>query len=228
MRWGRTTGIWLGGHLLSRTLLILLALLLFFLSSVVFVDRRLKPTLLQIAEARARVIATRAINGAINEKMVRSMRYEDLYSIKTDARGKIVFMQPNTGEINRLASETTIQVQEALKSIADERIRIPLGQVLGSQLFASFGPWIQVKIVPIGTVETFVRDKYEQAGINQTRHKLYMEVQGTIKIVVPLITANVVVRTEVPITEGVIVGEVPQVYLGIDGGTLNQLKNGSK
>lgn len=228
MRWGRSTGVFVGRRTFSKVLLAFLALLLAFLSSVIFVDRRLKPTMLQIAEARARVIATRAINGAINEKTVRSMRYEDLYSIKTDARGKIVFMQPNTGEINRLASETTIQVQESLRNIADERIRIPLGQVLGSQLFASFGPWIQVKIVPIGTVETFVRDKYEQAGINQTRHKLYMEVQGTIKIVVPLITSNVVVRTEVPITEGIIVGEVPQVYLGIDGNTLNQFKNGAK
>ncbi len=228
MRWGRSTGVFVGRRAFFKVFLALLALLLVFLSSVVFVDRRLKPTMLQIAEARARVIATRAINGAINEKTVRSMRYEDLYSIKTDTRGKIVFMQPNTGEINRLASETTIQVQEALKSIADERIRIPLGQVLGSQLFASFGPWIQVKIVPIGTVETFVRDKYEQAGINQTRHKLYMEVLGTVKIVVPLITSNVVVRTEVPLTEGIIVGEVPQVYLGIDGNTLNQFKNGAK
>ncbi|MBO8126832.1 MAG: sporulation protein YunB [Firmicutes bacterium] len=189
-----------------------------FLAAVVFVivDYRLKPTLLKIAEARANMIATSVINRAIHEKVARTMRYEDLYSIRQDNRGRVVLMQPNTGEINRLAAEATIQIQEALKNISEERIRIPLGQALGSHLLASMGPWISVRIVPIGFIEVDVTDHFEECGINQTRHKLYLDVTVGIKIVVPLVSDNVLVNAKLPISEGIILGDVPEVYFSLD------------
>lgn len=202
---------------------IAVAVLAFGLTLFIIVDQRLKPTLLQIAEARATVIATQAINRAVNERISRTMKYEDLYMVRTDNRGRVVLMQPNTGEINRLASDTTIQVQEVLRSVSEEKIRVPLGQVFGSQLLASLGPWIAVRVVPIGTVETAVLDRFEAMGINQSRHKVYMQVKASVKIVVPLVSSYVQVRTELPIAEGLILGEVPQVYFGLTDKTFGQL-----
>lgn len=173
----------------------------------------LKPTLLAIAEAKAMSIATKSINDVINEKVSKTISPEALLTVKVDSRGRVVFIQPNTMEFNRLAADTTIKVQDALRDIAEEKISIPIGQVLGSQLLASMGPKITVTIIPVGTVQVKVIDKFEQAGINQTKHMVYLMATTQVRIVVPLVSKSVDVTTQVPITEYVVIGEVPGTYV---------------
>ena len=177
------------------------------------VESHMKPTLLTIAETRATQIATQTINNVINDKVSNEVNPQNLITIKVDDRGRVVFIQPNAMEFNKLAADTTIKVQSALKVIAAEKIYIPVGQVLGSQLLASWGPNIVVTIIPIGTVQVNVVDKFEQAGINQTRHLVYLMATTTVRIVIPLVSKAVSVTTQVPIAEYVVVGEVPNTYV---------------
>lgn len=201
--------------LLSRkkTPFLLLLFILCLVGGFLFADHQLRPTIKARAEAHARVLATTSINQAIREKVAKNIRYEDLISVKVDSRGRVVLMQPNTGEINRLASDATITVQELMKNTKD-KIHLPLGQLLGSQLLAGRGPDIPIVIVPVGTVESRVYDVFEQAGINQTRHKIYLQIKTTVRILIPLLSSQVEIKAEVPLTEAVIMGEVPQVYFG--------------
>lgn len=191
---------------------ILIPLLL--LAGFFYAEHRLRPALHEIARARAIQIATQSINKAVREEVVPQIRYEDLITVKVDNRGRVVLMQPNTGDINRLASEATIAVQKELEKVSRARIHIPLGQLLGSQVMAGRGPDIPIEIIPAGAVESRVFDRFEQAGINQTRHKIYLEIKTRVRIVIPLTFANAEVRTEVPLAEAVIMGEFPQVYFG--------------
>jgi len=179
------------------------------------VESHLKPTLLAIAEARATVTATQIINNVIHDKVARVVDPQTLVIVSFDSRGRVALIRPNTMEFNRLAADTTIKVQEALQSITEERIQIPFGQVLGSQLLASLGPKITVTVIPIGTVQVKVFDKFEQAGINQTRHMVYLMATTQIRIVVPLVSKSIDVNTQVPIAEYVVVGEVPSTYVQI-------------
>jgi sporulation protein YunB len=192
----------------ALTMFVLIAVASFWV-----VEAHLKPTLLAIAEARATVIATQAINDVINDKMNQLIDPQRLVNVKLDNRGRVVFVQPNTMEFNRLAADTTIKVQEALRDIHDERIAIPMGQVFGSQLLASLGPKIIVTIIPVGTVQVKVVDKFEQAGINQTRHMVYLFATTSVRIVVPLVSSTIKVNTQVPIAEYIVVGEVPGTYV---------------
>lgn len=207
---------WKAPVLVRRKKALFTAALFLALSALGFyyTDLRVRPTLQAMAEARARVLATHSINRAIREKVVESIHYEDLISVKVDNRGRVVLMQPNTGEINRLASDAVIIVQELLKEISQEKLYIPLGQLTGLQILAGRGPNIPITIIPIGTVEGRVFDTFEEAGINQTRHKIYLEVKSLVRVLVPLILTNVEVKVEAPLTEAVIMGEVPQVYFG--------------
>lgn len=211
-RWGRRTGRVPGRVLLVE---ILVASLLVGATLFVVIDRRIRPTLIEIAKARARGVAVKTINSVVREKVGRSMRYEDLYAVRTDSRGRAVLMQPNTQEINRVAAEVAEAIGAAFGSLPRQRIEIPLGQVLGSQLLAAMGPNLIVRVLPVGSVEANIFDRFEQAGINQTRHKLYLEIKAMIRVVVPLISVSVDVRTEVPVSESIILGEVPQVYFGM-------------
>ncbi|MGB9831055.1 MAG: sporulation protein YunB [Fervidicoccus fontis] len=197
--------------------LIILATLPIFLFLLLLVfEHNLKPTIREIAEAKARWAATEAVNRAIRERIANSVDYHELISVQKDSSGRIVLMQPNIVRINQLASDTTLAINEALKDLANQEFYIPVGQVLGSQLLANYGPRISVSIYPVGTVKANVFDRFEEAGINQTRHRLYLDIVSQVKVVVPLITSNVKVSEQVPITDTVIVGQVPDFYVNFN------------
>ena len=186
----------------------------------------LKPTLLAIAETKATLIATQSINNVINENVNLSIDPKKLMDITLDSRGRVVLIQSNTMEFNRIAADTTIKVQNILKDLGEEKINIPIGQILGSQLLASVGPNITITIIPVGTVQIKVFDKFEQAGINQTRHMVYLIATTQIRIVVPLVSKSVSVNTQVPIAEYVVVGEVPSTYVQFPLPLLNEINGG--
>lgn len=203
----------------AKIVVVVIVLALIVIIPFTIMERNLKPTILAIASAYAEQIAVDAIQNAVNEKVAKTVEYKDLIFIRTDNRGRIVLMQANTIRINNLAAETTLDIQKSLAKLEGKVIPIPLGQVLQSQLLASYGPKIKVTLVPIGTVKVKVIDDFQQAGINQTRHRLYLNVYGKVKIVIPMASDYVEVASQVPIAETIIVGEVPQTYLNLDLGS---------
>ncbi len=79
----------------------------------------------------------------------------------------------------------------------------------------------------MGTVQVQVVDKFEQAGINQTRHMVYLVATTQIRIVVPLVSKSVSVNTQVPVAEYVVVGEVPSTYVQFPYPLPNEGTNGT-
>ena len=205
---------------------VLSILFIIFIATFWMMEVHLKPTLLAIAEAKATVIATQSINTVINDSVNLSIDPKKLVNITLDSRGRVVLIQPNTMEFNKIAADTTIKVQNILGEIGEEKVNIPMGQILGSQLLASIGPNITITIIPVGTVQVKVIDKFEQAGINQTRHMVYLIATTQIRIVVPLVSQSVTVNTQVPIAEYVVVGEVPSTYVQFPLPLLNGINSG--
>jgi sporulation protein YunB len=201
----------------------LISVLLIVLYAFWIVENHLKPTLLVLAEAKATVIATQAINDVINTKVSQTIDPQSMVTVRVDSRGRVVLIQPNTMEFNKLAADTTMKVQKTLQEITEEQVYIPLGQVFGSQMLASLGPKIPITIIPIGTVQVKVVDKFEQAGINQTRHMVFLVITTQIRIVVPMVGKTVSVNTQVPIAEYVVVGEVPNTYVQFPYPLANEL-----
>jgi len=206
---------------------VFVAFLIVGLVGFTFVEIRLKPTLKELAEAKATEVGTQAVNNALAETAALDIRYEDLMHWKTDGQGNIVAVQPNTGEINRIAAGTTSKVQEVLKQIQKVRVGLPLGQVFGSALLAGVGPWINVSVIPIGVVSTRVTDSFEVAGINQLRHRVYLELRANMKILVPLVSSNVTINTSMPIAEAIILGDVPNFYVSSTEPVRGLLQNAS-
>lgn len=202
----------------ARILVVIVILALMILVPFSIVERNLKPTILAIAKAYAEQVAVTAIEDAVNDRIAGSVEYKDLIFIRTDNRGRVVLMQANTIKINSLAADAILDIQKNLAKLEGKVIHIPLGQVLKSQLLAAYGPKIRVTLVPIGTVKVKIADDFQQAGINQTRHRLYLNVYDKVKIVIPLVSEYIEVSAQVPIAETIIVGEVPQTYFNLDLG----------
>ncbi|MDK2920200.1 MAG: hypothetical protein PWQ37_2933 [Candidatus Petromonas sp.] len=69
--------------------------LLLAIYGFILVDKKIKPTVLAIAEIKAKEIATKAINESVNKKITDDIRYQDLYFVRTDSEGNITLMQAN-------------------------------------------------------------------------------------------------------------------------------------
>ena len=105
--------------------------------------------------------------------------------------------------------------QKELEDIKTKHIKISIGNIIGSQIFADIGPYININIQPAGSVSVNFTTEFIEAGINQTRLKIYMAVNTKVQIIVPFAGDKVDVSTNIPVSETIIVGDVPESYISI-------------
>lgn len=68
-----------------------------------------------------------------------------------------------------------------------------------------------------GTVETDLRSEFKEAGINQTLHRIYLEVKCNVNILTPYNTIQETIVNQVLLVEGVIIGNIPDTYYNLEG-----------
>ncbi len=197
---------------------ILITFVLFLLIIFLIVHKTITPLFFSIAEGEARRIANEAINEAVNEE-AEKINYEDMVKFTyNEKKDSILLMQPNIKYINNFTSNISLNIQRRLEKYTKKSVAIPLARVFGIELLAGFGPELEARMVPIGFTEPpIIQDSFSSAGINQTRHKIYLKVMVQLKLIVPFSNRIVNVRADVPVTEVVILGRVPNVYIGIEG-----------
>jgi sporulation protein YunB len=189
--------------------------LFLLLKTFLLLESNLQPTILALAQARAKLIATEAINLAINQNIARDCRYDNLIFTQKDVAGNIVVAEVNNMELARIQTQTTLSVQSALEGIEKEKIKIPLGQVLNSKLLANLGPKIPVTLVPIGTVSAKMQQTFDSAGINVISHQVGIDITATIQIVIPFLKGEVSVNTYTPIVTATFFGRVPETVINL-------------
>lgn len=200
----------------KKLTLIVISILLSALLIFLLIDLAIKPTIIAMSEAKVEYIAVLAMNNAVSKILGSNIKYTDLTDVLTDKDGKITMIQYNTILINTLARETSTLAQDEIRSLGEEGIYVPLGSITKSKILSGKGPMIKVTIIPVGSVSTDFSDEFQQAGINQTRHKIYLTLKTQVRIVVPLGSDIIDVSTRVPITETIIVGDVPNSYVNVD------------
>ena len=162
------------------------------IGSFIYIDNKLRPTITVIAETKAIELANRSINKAVANIVDENIEYEDLIYVKTGDNGNIKMMQANSILMNEIASKVALEIQSEMKKIKTTSTYIPIGTVT----------------VDFGT-------DFESSGINQTRHRIYLKSTTQVKVVVPLTTSTKEIKTQIPICETIIVGDVPQNYVNI-------------
>jgi len=200
---------------------IVLVLILVFVGYIL-IDNSVRPTILSLTEARLRAIGVKAMNDAVQETIGSGVTYTDLINIQKDNEGKIALISFNTGMMNDLAAQTANCAQDKILNIGEQGISIPIGTIIGGQFFSGRGPSIKVKVEPVGSVTTEFKSEFKTAGINQTRHKIYIVLTAIVRIVVGNASQSVEISSQVLISDTIIIGDVPQNYFQ---GTQDQLLN---
>ncbi len=206
---------------ISGTAFFIIVLLLSVLLIYIVVDRNLRPTVIAIAKSQANLLVNDAVSRSVQQKIAeKNVRYQDMIEIHKDSAGRIVMMQANTMGINQLATDITMEVDRQLRLLEQEELKVSLGQAMGSHILANYGPRINVSILPVGSVNVLVTDKFESTGINQIRHQISLDIKTKVRIAIPFYENDIDIHTIVPLTESVIVGDVPDTWVSIPNGLL--------
>ncbi|MGR6835628.1 sporulation protein YunB [Syntrophomonas erecta] len=198
-------------------LLIIIMSILIVGISFIYIDFRLKASVIDIAKSKAQVSGTEAINHIISDSIVSKVCYQDIVYIHKDNKGKIVLIQPNTIMLNKIMAETVREAAVYLEGMEGKTIEVPVGELTGSKLLAGYGPRLRAKIITAGQVHVKVLNKFEAAGINQTRHLIYFQVDNVLTIAVPFVDEKVYISTTIPLAETIIIGDVPDTYVNFTG-----------
>jgi len=197
--------------LLRRLLLAFLALT----ALVIMMEQNLSQTLLDMAFARAYSMAVETLNRAVHKVTDDGVSYSDLMETQMDQQGRVSMLRANTMRMNALAAQTALVAEQELNSFENQFVEIPLGAALGVRFLSGFGPRLQVQILPVGAVNTGYDTEFETAGINQTRHKIFLTLRATVSLIIPTGSQMVEVESTMLIAESIIVGDVPQSFVDV-------------
>ncbi|MGN1002077.1 MAG: sporulation protein YunB [Oscillospiraceae bacterium] len=169
----------------------------------------------EMALSDAQDIVVFAINEAINKVMTENDFPSDYFvKLEKDSQGNVTAITTNMTHINSLSTTILGEVVEAADSGRLD-IRIPLGNLLGSNLMLGRGPDIPVEIIMLTSSFVDYGNEFVSTGINQSKHRLVLQVNVDIDILIPWATLNTRVETDVILAETVVVGQVPETYVNM-------------
>lgn len=207
----------------KKRLIISLVWVLLVVVVIIVFSFMVNPVIMDTVEIKSRALATRAMNSSVADVVMNSIVYDDLVNIVSDEFGNISMIQANSLAINNLSKDLAQTCEVRIGEFGKEGVTIPIGTFTGVPLLVGRGPRVNVKMTPVGSVICKFVSHFETAGINQTVHKIYVNISATVSVIMPLSSRSFKAEQEVLISESVIVGQVPEVYLYSD--TLDTLLN---
>lgn len=191
--------------------IILIAIIIFsiFFKSVI-------PIYDSVCKEKAKALATIIVNEQ-STNIMKQHEYDELFSIEKDNDGNIVMVKSNIRPINEIISDVAVEIQKQIDLRGKDEIKIPIGSFTGLKLLAGKGWEAPIKIATVGNVETDLRSEFKDQGINQTLHRVYLQIQCQISIITPYEDIKEMINNQVLIAENVIIGKIPGSYYNLNG-----------
>ena len=131
--------------------------------------------------------------------------------------GNIQMIKANVFIIDLLTSDIVSLIQKDLDNSKKSEVSIALGSFFGNKMLAGLGPRIKIQISSGGNVVTDLRSEFIARGINQTLHRIYLQIDCNINILTPIKPIQKSISNQVLLAENVIVGQIPSTYYNLEG-----------
>lgn len=197
----------------QRVLIWLTAIFTLLLALTVAVVLHMKPVVVDLATARTSNAVNRIVVAAVNDAVDSGrIDYEQLVDFDKDADGHVTALRSNMAAFNRLQASIADDILQRMAEVSSTDLAIPIGTLTGSPLLAGRGPCLRVRMQSVGTATARFDNQFSSAGINQTRHRIILDVDVHVSILLPGLTTYTKVSNEISVAETVIVGGVPETY----------------
>ena len=173
----------------------------------------MKPIVVNLATARTSNTVNRIVVAAINDAVDSGrIDYGRLVDFDKDTEGRVTALKSNMAALKRLQASIADYILQRMAEVSSTDLAIPIGTLTGSPLLAGRGPCLHVRMQSVGTATARFDNQFSSAGINQTRHRIILDVDVHVSILLPGLTTYTKVSNEISVAETVIVGGVPDTY----------------
>ncbi len=166
-----------------------------------------------LAEKTFDSIISSASYHAVDIIVEEKYRYSDLVDIKTDSSGNVGMIITDSYAVNKLAATAATKAYAYLSERIEKGVEVPLGAFTGIRLISGFGAKVRMKVISVASVKCDFISEFAQAGINQTRHSLYLNINCVVNVVTKTKTKKINDKITVLVFDNLIVGKVPNVVV---------------
>lgn len=195
-----------------KILLILITIIIL----LTIIIRAVTPVFNRLCSEKAKSTAT-LITNEETTKAIEDYKYSDFIIIHKDENGNVLMLESNMKNINNVTSDVAYRIQTQINNSEDEDITISLGSFTGISILSGRGIKVPIRISTVGNVKTNIRSEFITQGINQTIHRLYLDIESRISILTPFNTIDETSISQLILAENIIVGEIPEAYYNISG-----------
>ena len=185
---------------------------LFFLIFLIWlIFTKLQPSFIEYAKVYSNNIANEVVNSAVDDVFVKE-EYQSLAKIMENSSENIKAIETDTAKVNRLKSAIIQSMQKNIDSHKSDTVYVPLGSCSNLYFLAGLGPKVPIRIYPVSIVNADFKESFDSVGINQVKHKLYLDVSMKMSFVGMMFAQSDTVETSVLLNETIIVGDTPTYY----------------
>ena len=195
---------------------VIISLTAFILLTVIFTSltKKIQPQIISICENDAKRNASALISQILSEELKDGeFSYESLVNLNYSEDGTVTSVTHNAGQINRLIAEVTQNLNKKLAKSSVFSTQIPIGTLLNSPYLNGKGFRITIKTRQSGSAEVNVSSMFTSGGINQTLHKIILEINVLVNCISPPYSTEVSYSQQYIIAETLIIGEIPQGHI---------------
>ena len=193
-------------------------ILFIFLLVFGVVVKAVTPVFNRLCSDKAKSLATIITNDETTNAII-DYKYSDFIIIHKDEKGNVLMLESNMKNINIVISDVANRIQKSINNTGAEDVSISLGSFTGVSILSGRGIKVPIRISTIGNVKTNVRSEFISKGINQTLHRLYLDIESEISVLTPFNTINQSIKNQLILAENILVGEIPETYYNLEGMT---------
>ena len=201
----------------KKRTVIIIVLLLIFLFIFIFFDIRINNSFQELSKYYCGRNASEIISTSVDEILCETRaEYSDFSTLIYDENGKVVSAETITANVNSIQNMIIKRINEKIAACSENKIEIPIGTVTGFYILNGRGPKASFKFIPSGNTETNLSSSFTSAGINQTCHKIILDVTVRTAAIYPGGKSESEFTMSCIIAETIIVGDIPESLLGIN------------
>lgn len=151
------------------------------------------------------------------ERFASALMYDTAVSLPDELFTGLCEIKPgegialDTARVNKIRSLYASRLLKNFSASGRAAFYVPLGNLTGSVLLSGRGPSVKLYTALVGAVETDIVSEFTEAGINQTRHTVYITTRLKVRALFPFSSAKTA-EIKIPVAEAVTVGDVPAFF----------------
>ena len=183
---------------------------------IALADAALRPAVTTLATVQAQNKVTGIINDAVTATLAHQrVAYTDLVTVERDDSGKVSLLAVDSVKLNTLRTQILQEVLDQVEGLDAQELGVPLGSLTGFATASDWGPVLPVGVLTAAVPRAEFSNRFTAQGINQTLHQIMLDITVELTLLIPGGRAETTVTAQVCVAETLLVGEVPDTYLGL-------------